>query len=81
MPGNIARHLAATRGVADVHRVLEVKRLDEPDDVSGVGIHVVSAHRLGRATVATTVMGNYTVALVRKNIIWASQSSADSGHP
>jgi hypothetical protein len=45
--------------------------------VIGVVIHVVAARGLGRATMATAVMG-YDACL-RKNSICVSQSSADSG--
>ena len=63
MLSDIARYLTAARGVTDVHRVLEIERLDEFGNVGGVGVHIVAAHSLSGTPVPAAVMGDYAVAM------------------
>ena len=49
MPAEVVRDLAATGGVTDVDRVLEVEMLGQGGEVVGVVIHVVAGGGLGGA--------------------------------
>jgi hypothetical protein len=62
----IARHLAAAGGVADVDDVVQVKVLDQAGQVVGVVIHVVALEDLGGAAVPAPVMSDHPVAVVQE---------------
>ena len=61
--------------------VLEVETSGQRRDVVGVVIHVMAVTALGGAAMAVPVVGDDAIAWLRKNIIRASHSSADSGQP
>jgi hypothetical protein len=79
--GDIAGHFAAAGGMADVDGVLQVQRIGQRRHIGDIGVHVMSGRGLGRAAMATAVMGDDAIAFGRKNIICASQSSLLSGQP
>ena len=53
----------------------------ERRQVVGIVVHVVAVGGLGGPAVAPPVVSDDAVAVLRKNIICASQSSAESGQP
>jgi hypothetical protein len=59
---DVARHLAAAGGVADVDRVLQVELADELGEVVGVGVEVVAVPGLARAAVAAAIVRDAAVA-------------------
>ena len=79
--GDIASHLTATRGVADVDRVAQVEVLGQGREVGNPVVHVVAGAGLVGPAVAAPVVGDHPVAVAKEEVIWASQSSADSGQP
>src|SRR5258706_3671520 len=52
----VARNLAAARGVADVDRVIQVERPDQHGEIVRVGVHLVAGPGLARAALAATVV-------------------------
>jgi hypothetical protein len=66
VPCDIARHLAATRGVADVDGILEIKRLREFGNIGSVGVHVIAVHCLSGTIVSAAIMSNYPVTAVQE---------------
>ena len=61
--------------------VLQIELRGQRRQVVGVVVHVVAVADLGGAAVPAPVVGDDAVAVLRKNSIWVSQSSADSGQP
>jgi hypothetical protein len=59
----IAGDFTAARGVADVDRVLQVKRVDEHGEIISIGVHVVAVPRLARSAVSAAVMGDAAVSV------------------
>ncbi len=59
---HVARHFAATRGVADVDRALQIEMCHERCDVCSVGIHLVAVEGLRRAPVAAPVVRDHAEA-------------------
>ena len=66
VPADVAGDLAATGGMADMDRVLQVERLDQLRQVVGIGVQVVAAPGLARPAVAAAVMGDAAVAALRQ---------------
>ena len=62
--GDVAGDLAAAGGMAYVNRVREIEVVDEFSEIGGVGVEVVAVECLAGTAVATTVMGDDTVAVV-----------------
>src|SRR3954452_24591627 len=65
VPADVARDLAAARGVTYMDRVMQVERFDQPSEVVCVGVHVVARPRLARATVTTAVVRDCAKAVRR----------------
>ena len=63
---DVASYLAATGGMADVNRVLEVQSFHDFGDIGGVRVHVVAGRRLGGAAMPAAIMRNYPVAVLKK---------------
>jgi hypothetical protein len=63
---DVPRHFTAAGRVPDVDRVLEIERGDERRQIVGVGIHLIAAPRLTRASVAAAVMSDAAVATRRE---------------
>jgi len=78
---DITRDFSATRGMADVNNVAQVELFDQLVNISRVRIHLVAGYGLGGTPMASTVVRNDAITTLKKNIIWASQSSADKGQP
>src|SRR5690606_40642632 len=66
MPADVPRHFASTSGVADKCDLIEVQLFDELSEVIGVRIHVVAGRRLARASMATPIVRDCPVAVLRK---------------
>ncbi|HEY3826240.1 MAG TPA: hypothetical protein VGL82_16855 [Bryobacteraceae bacterium] len=66
MPTQIARHVSAAGGMADMDGVFQVEMRRESRQVVGVMIHIVAIGGLGRATMATAVMSNHAIATMQK---------------
>jgi hypothetical protein len=81
MAGEVVHDFAATSGMADMHRVLEVKMSRQRRKIVGVVIHVVAVADLARTAVAAPVMRDDAVPWSMKNSIGVSQSSDESGQP
>ena len=71
MSRHVPRHFAATPGMADVNRVLQVQRLGDGKRVGRVVIFVVTVGDLLRASVAAPVMRDDTIALRQEGAPWA----------
>ena len=63
---DIASHLAAAGGVADVNSILEIKRFHEFGDVGSVGVHVVADRGLCGTAVPAAIMGDDAVAVAQE---------------
>src|SRR5438552_14942457 len=63
MPSQIMRHLATSGGMTNVHGVVQIKMRGQSRKVVGIVIHVMAVARLGRSTVASSVMGDDAIAL------------------
>ncbi len=63
MSRHIPRNFAATGGMADVNRILQVQRLGDGKRVGRVMVNVVTPGDLLRASVAAPVMRDDTIAL------------------
>src|SRR5438477_4217459 len=63
MPSQIMRHLAAARGMTNMHGVVQVKMRGQSRKVVGIVIHVMAVARLGGPAVASSVMGDDAIAL------------------
>src|SRR6185295_5068533 len=63
---DVARHLTAACGMADVHGVSEIEVLDDGCGVGSVVIHVVALTDLTRPTVTAAVVRDHAVALVEE---------------
>ena len=81
MAGDVAHDLATPGGVPDVDRALDVEVRRHGRQVVGVVVHVVTLAGLRRASVSTPVVREHAVAVMQKNSICVSQSSAESGQP
>src|SRR5438067_2696667 len=66
MPAQIARHLAAAGGMADMDGVFQVEMRRKSRQVVSVMVHIVALGGLGGATVATAVMGDHAVAMMQE---------------
>src|SRR5229473_844678 len=66
MPAQIARHLAAAGGMADMDGVFQVEMRRKSRQVVGVMVHIVALGGLGGATMATAVMGDHAVAMMQE---------------
>ena len=66
MPSQIARHLAAAGGMADVNGVLQVEMRGQRRQVIGIVIHVVAVADLGGAAVAAAVMRDDAIAVLEE---------------
>ena len=66
MPRQIVRHLAALGGVADMDRVFQVEMRRQSGQIVGIMVHVVAIGGLGRAAMATAVMGDDAVAMIEE---------------
>src|SRR5205085_8859450 len=66
MPSQIMRHLAAAGGMTNVHGLLQIKMRGQGRKVIGIVIHVMAVTRLGRSAVASSVMGDYAIAVLKE---------------
>src|SRR3546814_9811177 len=66
MLGHIAGDFAAPRGMPDVHRIIQAKRLDDREGIGRIVIHVMAFGDLRRPAVPTAVMRNDTVPQRKK---------------
>jgi hypothetical protein len=60
------RDFAATGGVADVDSVLQIEMRRQRRKVVGIMVHVMAVGRLGRSSVASSVMGDHAVAVTEE---------------
>jgi hypothetical protein len=80
MSGDVTGHCTASGGMSDMNSVTQVQMRGELSDIRRVRVHVVGGSGLRGAPMAATVMRDHTLSVChRKNIICASQSSADKG--
>jgi hypothetical protein len=63
-PSQIARHLAAAGGMADVNGVFQVEMGRQRREVVGIMIHVMAIADLTGSAVAATVMGDDAIAVI-----------------
>src|SRR4026207_744125 len=66
MTAEIMHHLAAARGVANVHRILQIKMIGDGLEIVGVMVHVVSVASLSGATMSTPISCNDTIAFAEE---------------
>src|SRR5271163_4550343 len=66
MPTQIVCHLAAAGGVADMDGVFQAEMRRQRRQVIGIMVHIVAVAGLGRATVATAVMGDNAIAMTEE---------------
>src|ERR1700680_3509524 len=66
MPTQIARHLAAAGGMADMDGVFQVEMRRKSRQVVSVMVHIVALAGLSGATVATAVMGDHAIAMLQE---------------
>src|SRR3984885_14694439 len=66
MPSQITRHLTATRGMADVNGVLQIKMRGQGCKVVCVVIHVMAVARLAGSAVAAPVMCYDAIAVTEE---------------
>jgi hypothetical protein len=66
MASDVASCLAAAGRVADMDGILQIEMLVNGAGVGGVMVHVVPVADLGRATMASAIMGDDAVALVEE---------------
>src|SRR5207253_10737480 len=62
MPTQIARHLTAAGGMADMDGVFQVEMRRKSGQVVGVMVHIVALGGLSGATMATAVVGDHAIA-------------------
>ena len=62
----VAGDFAATSGMADVDRILQIEVFDHSRCVRGIVVHVVAVADLNSAPVATPVVGNNAVAFAEE---------------
>ncbi len=62
MTADVARDLAAARGMTDMNCALEVELLHELCEIVCVCIEVISVPRLIRTTVATPIVRDHAIA-------------------
>ena len=61
--------------------VLQIEMRRHRGKIVRIVIEVVAVGHLAGVAVAAPIVGNHAIALLRKNSIWLSQSSADSSQP
>ena len=66
MPAQIARHLAAAGGMADMDGVFQVEMRRQSGQVVGVMVHIVAVGGLGGAAMAAAVMGDDAIAMMQE---------------
>src|SRR5262245_24034563 len=66
MPRDIVHHLAATRGMADMHGVLQIEMRSHCGKIISVMIHVVAIRDLRRAAMPAPVMRNDAIAVLEE---------------
>ena len=66
MPRQIARHLGAPGGMADMDGIFQVEMRRKSRQVVGVMIHIMAVGSLGRAAVPTAIVGDNTVAAMQE---------------
>ena len=66
MPSQIARHLAATGVMANMDGVFQIERRRQGRQVVDVMVHIVVVGGLGRATMATAIMGDNAKAMMQE---------------
>jgi hypothetical protein len=69
---NKARHLAATRRMADMDRIPQVEMLDHCRRLVRVMVHIVTSVHQQRAAITAPVMCADAIAAGRKNSIYTS---------
>ena len=63
---NVADDLTTAGGVAHEYGVLEIKRFDHGCKIVGIAVHVIAGKGLTRPAMATTVVRDHTVPVLRK---------------
>src|ERR1700759_1249971 len=63
---NISGHFSTACGVTDVDGIPEVQFRYDSGCIRGVGVHVMSFVRLGRAAVPTAVVGDDTISVMEE---------------
>jgi hypothetical protein len=66
MPSDVTRHLAATRRMANVDRILQIKMRRDRGQIVRVVIHVVSFARLTGSAVTSTIVRDHAKAVIQK---------------
>jgi hypothetical protein len=66
VPGQVAHHFAATGGVTDVDRILQVEMGRQRRQVVGVVVHIVAVTGLGGTPVAAPVVSDDPIAVLQK---------------
>src|SRR3982074_138429 len=66
MPPQIVRHLAPTRGMANVNGFLQVEMRGQRRQVIGTVIHVVTVAHLSGPAMASAVMRYYAIAVLEE---------------
>src|SRR5258706_12574223 len=62
MPPDVTGNLSASRGVAHMDRVLQVKFFSEGCKIVGIGVHIVAVPCLGGTAVSSPVMRDDSIA-------------------
>ena len=62
MPSQIVRHLTAAGGMTDMDGVFQVEMRRQSRQVVGIMVHIVAVGGLGRATMATAIVGDDAIA-------------------
>ena len=66
MSSQIVRHLAAASGMADMDSAVQVEMRRQSRQVVGIMVHIVAVGGLGRATMASAVMGDNAIAMMQE---------------
>src|ERR1700730_13156039 len=66
MPTQIARYLAAAGGMTDMDGVFQVEMRRKSGQVVGVMVHIVALGGLSGATMATGVIGDHSITMMKE---------------
>src|ERR1700752_1019943 len=59
-------HLAAAGGMADMEGAFQIEMRRQSRQIVGIMVHIVAVGGLGRATMATAVMGDNAIAMIEE---------------
>lgn len=60
---DLAGDLAASRGMADLDRILQLELLNESCEIVSIGVEIITVPWLARAAMAATIMGDAAIAM------------------